>query len=65
MTDATAPATPTVERDPNVTEIRAIRAAIGAGVNYDIDAYFEELKRFETEYLRARGSDSSPRAPRE
>ncbi len=62
MTNAPTPTRSTIEEDPNVKEIRAIRAANSARANYDVDAYFEELKRFEKQHLRARHSDAPPSA---
>lgn len=40
--------------DEIITEVRAIKDAIGAKYNYDLRALFEEIKRGEAE-LEARG----------
>jgi hypothetical protein len=39
--------------DEIITEVRAIKEAIGAKFNYDLRALFEDIKRGETELIAA------------
>lgn len=45
--------------DEIITEVRAIKDAIGAKFNYDLRALFEDIKRGEAE-LQARGINLIP-----
>ena len=48
--------------DEIITEVRAIKDAIGAKYNYDLRALFEDIKRGEAE-LKARGINLIPPPP--
>ena len=48
--------------DEIITEVRAIKDAIGAKYNHDLHALFEDIKRGESE-LQARGIQLIPSPP--